>query len=251
MAVVELAHRVAGTGPVLVLVHGAAADADSFRLLEPILARRFTTVTVDRRGRRASPDEPEYSIEGEFADLAALVDSLGMPAALFGHSFGGNVALGAALRSANVSRLIVYEPGFRGDMPAETLAEFERLEVEGDRAGLLALALREFAGFPAEHVAELLDVPVWRERLDYAHTIVRELRAYHDFDERQLLNLDVPTLLLAGGESGPADRDYARSLAARLPRGRAEIVEGQGHIAPFTGPAQLADVIERFVFAGD
>src|SRR5579884_3390333 len=247
---VRLAHEVAGSGPLLVLVHGAAADADSFRLLQPILAQRFTTVTVDRRGRRASADEASYSIDAEFDDLAALIDSFGRRAAVFGHSFGGNVALGAALRTSNVSSLVVYEPGFRGDMAAETLAEFMRLDAEEDRAGLLALALREFAGFPAEHVDELLEVPVWRERLAYAHTIVRELRAYHEFDERRLLELDAPTLLLVGGDSSDADREHAAQLAARLPRGSAGTLAGHGHTAPFTGPAPLAEAIARFVGDG-
>src|SRR3954452_13551989 len=40
-AVVDLAHTRTGSGPPLVLVHGAAADADSFRLLAPLLAREF------------------------------------------------------------------------------------------------------------------------------------------------------------------------------------------------------------------
>ena len=101
-AVIDLAHTRMGSGPPLVLVHGAAADAESFRLVEPLLARERTVVTVDRRGRRGSPDEPEYSIEREFDDLVALVDSLGGPAAVFGHSFGANVAFGAALRTPNV-----------------------------------------------------------------------------------------------------------------------------------------------------
>jgi pimeloyl-ACP methyl ester carboxylesterase len=247
VAVVELSHRVSGSGPLLVLVHGAAADADSFRLVEPMLARDFTVVTVDRRGRRGSPDEVAYSIEREFDDLVGPLQSFARPAALFGHSFGGNVALGAALRSEHVTKVVAYEPGHSGDMRSETLAEFERLFALGDWPGTLALALREFAGFPEEHVAELLEVPAWRGRMDYAHTVVRELRAYRDYDNSELGQLDLPTLLLVGGETEDAERAYADSLAQRIPGSRVRLLEGQGHIATFTAPALLAEIVSAFV----
>jgi pimeloyl-ACP methyl ester carboxylesterase len=236
-----------GSGPPLVLVHGAAADAESFRLVEPILAREFTVVTVDRRGRRGSPDEPEYSIEREFDDLVALVESLGPSVAVFGHSFGANVAFGAALRSRNVSKLVVYEPGHRGDATLEALPAFEDLLERGDRAGMLGLALREFADFPEEHVAELLEVPVWQERLDYAHTVVRELRAYRDWDDSALERLEIPTLLLVGGESDPDEHEHARTLARRLPHGEMCVLEGHGHIATFTGPTLVAERVTAFL----
>jgi pimeloyl-ACP methyl ester carboxylesterase len=245
-AVVELAHTRMGSGPPVVLVHGAAADAESFRLLEPLLARAFTVVTVDRRGRRGSPDEPEYAIEREFDDLVALVDARDRPA-VFGHSFGANVAFGAALRSANVSKLVVYEPGHRGDATLDALPGFEELLERGDRAGMLGLALREFAGFPAEHVAELLEVPVWQERLAYAPTIVRELRAYRDWDDSELERLDIPVLVLVGGESDPEEHEHASALAQRLPRGKVRVLEGHGHIATFTGPTLLAELVTEFL----
>jgi pimeloyl-ACP methyl ester carboxylesterase len=247
--VVDLAYTRTGSGPPLVLVHGAAADAESFRLVEPILARDFTVLTVDRRGRRGSPDEPEYSIEGEFDDLVALVDSLGRPTAIFGHSFGGNVAFGAALRSRNVSKLVVYEPGHRGDGTLAALPEFESLLERGDRAGMLGLALREFADFPEEHIAELLEVPVWQERLEYAHTVVREQRAFRDWDDSELERLGIPTLILVGGESDPNDHDHAHALAARMPHAEVRVLEGHGHIATFTGPTLLAEVVTAFLRA--
>jgi pimeloyl-ACP methyl ester carboxylesterase len=245
--VVDLARTQMGSGPPVVLVHGAAADAESFRLLEPLLARHFTVVTVDRRGRRGSPDEPEYAIESEFDDLVAVVESLEGPVAVFGHSFGANVAFGAALRSSNVSKLVVYEPGHRGDATLDALPGFEELLARGDHAGMLGLALREFAGFPEEHVAELLDVPVWQERLHYAPTIVRELRAYRDWDDSALDQLAIPTLVLVGGESDGEEHDHARVLAGRLPRGRLRVLEGHGHIATFTGPTLVAELVTAFL----
>ncbi len=84
-----------GSGPPLVFVHGTSADRWSARFIEPLLTGRFTVYAVDRRGRGLSGDsESDYRIDQEFADIAAVVDSLGEPFDLFGHSYGATVAIG-------------------------------------------------------------------------------------------------------------------------------------------------------------
>ena len=113
------------------LVHGTAADGETFRLLEPLLKDRFTVVTVDRRGRNGSGDGDVYSLEAEFDDLFGVVEALPEPAIVFGHSFGANVALGTALRSRRIAKLILYEPGRREDAPSELRSELERLLASG------------------------------------------------------------------------------------------------------------------------
>jgi pimeloyl-ACP methyl ester carboxylesterase len=245
-AAVSLDRRSTGSGQPLVLVHGTACDADNFRLLEPILARRFTVVTVNRRGRLGSPDAGDYSLEAEFEDVAAVVESLGEPVILFGHSFGANVALGAALRSSTVAKLILYEPGHEGDVTRELRTELERVLERGDDAAAMKLALREFTEFPEEWLDDLLQTPPWQERLAYAHTILRELRAYEQHDFGDLARLTIPTLLLAGSESPVTDLDHAQFLAAELPNARVSVLEGEGHVAAVTAPSLLAERIIAF-----
>src|SRR6266545_1184653 len=102
-----------GSGRPLVLVHGAAADHTTFRVIGPRLAERFAVHAVDRRGRGASGDAAGYAIEREFADIAAVVAELAAesagPVDVVGHSIGGWIALGAALRAPQLGRLVVYE----------------------------------------------------------------------------------------------------------------------------------------------
>src|SRR5437762_2562823 len=68
-----------GTGPSIVLVHGATADHTTWRTSGPLLAAHHTLHAIDRRGRGASgdgrPDEP-YAIEREFDDLVAVVEGV-------------------------------------------------------------------------------------------------------------------------------------------------------------------------------
>lgn len=244
---VELSRRITGSGPPIVLVHGSAADSDSFRLLEPRLATRFTVVSVDRRGRRGSPDGDTYTLEEEFADLVGVVESLPEPAIVFGHSFGGNVALGAALLSPLVSKLVLYEPGRRGDAPDGMRDELERLLALDDRRAAMRLVLLEFTRFPEEWLDDLLETPPWEARLAYAHTFVRELRAYDEYDYGDLSRLATPTLVLVGGESPAAELDHARELARVLPCARISVLEGQGHVGPVTAPDLVAGEIAAFV----
>ena len=67
--------------------------------------------TIERRGRGGSgPQGDGYSIERECEDVAALQAATGATL-LFGHSFGGLIALEAARRNKAFGKIAVYEPG--------------------------------------------------------------------------------------------------------------------------------------------
>ena len=102
-----------GEGPPLVLVHGAMADHTRWRPLLPYLEPHATVHAIDRRGRGASGDGPDYQVAREFEDIAAVVDAVaeasGSAVDLYGHSYGGFCAFGGAALTANISRLVLYE----------------------------------------------------------------------------------------------------------------------------------------------
>ena len=244
---VELSRRLVGSGPPIVLVHGVAADGATFRLLEQLLSDRFTVVTVDRRGRCGSGDKVTYSLEAEFEDLVGVIESLPEPAVVFGHSFGANVALGAGLRCSRIAKLILYEPGHPGDSTPGLREQLEQLLANGERRAAMRLTLREFTHFPDDWLDDLLETDHWQQRLVYAHTIARELRAYDEYDYGDLSRLSIPTLLIVGGESATSELAHARALAARLPSARVSVLPGQGHVALLAAPRLVAREIELFV----
>src|SRR5918998_1211125 len=106
----RIAYRRIGEGPPLVLVHGAAADRGRWSPVLPALEKRFTVYAIDRRGRGGSGDAGSYTMEREFEDVATVVDSIGEPVNLLGHSYGALCALEAALLSRNIRKLVLYEP---------------------------------------------------------------------------------------------------------------------------------------------
>jgi pimeloyl-ACP methyl ester carboxylesterase len=89
-----------GVGPPLVLVHGSVGHHTAFAPLVGELRDEFTIFAMDRRGFGASRDNPGYSAEREFSDVAAVGNAVaartGELVALFGHSWGASCALGAA-----------------------------------------------------------------------------------------------------------------------------------------------------------
>src|SRR4029079_1371296 len=92
------------------------ADATAWRPPAPQRPRDHRVHAIDRRGRGASGDGPAdagYAIELEYDDLAAVAEAIAgeaeMPVDVVGHSYGGRAGLGAALRTASIGRLVVYE----------------------------------------------------------------------------------------------------------------------------------------------
>src|SRR5438876_7125721 len=84
-----------GQGPPLVLVHGTTVNHTDWAPVLPALRERFTVYAMDRRGCGASEDAPDYALEREFEDIAAVVDSAGEQVRLLGHSFGALCSLEA------------------------------------------------------------------------------------------------------------------------------------------------------------
>src|SRR5689334_8539504 len=85
-----------GHGPPLVLVHGTTADHTRWKPILPKLEEKFTVYAIDRRGRGGSGDSANYAFEIEFDDVAAVVDSIGEPVFLLGHSYGAICSLEAS-----------------------------------------------------------------------------------------------------------------------------------------------------------
>jgi pimeloyl-ACP methyl ester carboxylesterase len=251
-----IAYRRSGQGPPLVLVHGTTADHSRWSPVLPAFERHFTVYGVDRRGRGGSGDSEGYSIWREFEDVAAVVDSLGEPAFLLGHSYGAVCALEAALLTRNIRKLVLYEPPL--DVTADEkinppglIDRLEALLAAGDREEVVATMLREAAGVPPEVLEYMRTLPAWQARVAAAHTIPRELRAQetHRFDPGRLERLEVPTLLLIGSESPRAFEKATMAVSEALPNCRIVVMEGQEHVAIDTATDLFTTEVLRFLTA--
>jgi pimeloyl-ACP methyl ester carboxylesterase len=239
-----IAYWRSGHGPALVLVHGMTADHTRWEGVLPLLDPHVTAYAMDRRGRGASGDQPDHSIEAEAADVAAVVEAVaaatGTDVDLFGHSFGATCALEAALLTTRLRRLVIYEPGLAvtTDELADRLAA---LLAQGRREDVVVTLLQE-AGMTPEQVEQARRSPSWPGRVAAAHTVVRECRAEQSYrlEPRRFAAVRVPALLLVGSESPPEITGESERLADAMPDARVVRLDGQGHVAMVTAPDLFA-----------
>lgn len=237
-----IAFEKSGKGAPLVLVHGTSADHTRWAPVLAPLESRFTVYAVDRRGRGSSGDADPYTIEREFEDVVAVVDSLDEPVNLLGHSYGGICALEAAARSTNLRRLILYEPPIPtgADIYSAAVVNTMRdLLARGDRDGVVATFMREVPRVPPHELELLRSSPAWQRRVAAAHTIFRELEASNNgyrFDPLKFANVTTPTLLLFGGASPAFFPAAINKVHGALPNSRIVVMPGQQHTAMNTAP---------------
>ncbi len=250
-------HR-SGAGPPLVLIPGTgAANPRAWTDVIPLFEERMSICAVDRRGHGASSDGPIYSIEREFEDVAAVVDSTGEPAYVLGHSFGGLCSLEASLLTPNIRKLILYEPsiplpGISPD-PGGLVERLEEMLERGDRENVLSTYYLELAGLSPADVEMMRSSPAWPERLATAHTLTRESRAFerYEFDAAQFRDMHTPTLLIAGSDSPPVVQEVSRMVETALPDCRTVVLPGQEHIAMYTAPDLFAREVLAFLIGSD
>ena len=246
-----------GDGPPLVVVPGALSDVASWSACAPLLADGRSALVVDRRGRGASGDAETYQVEREAEDVLAVLDELGVPTDLLGHSSGAILALEAAERSpAHVQRLVLYEPpvfiDVEDSVPADLPERLDTLLAEGDADGALETFLREGPRTPEGEIRWLRAHTGWQRMLAMARTVTYDARISQMFDPDldRLASMETPTLMLIGSLSPPRMRKGSEAIAASLPRVQIEELEGQAHIAHQSAPDALAAAVLRFLTAG-
>lgn len=244
-----------GQGPALVLVHGTTADHTRWQPVLPLLEPHAAVYAMDRRGRGASGEGPGYSLEGEAADVAAVVeavaDSTGGPVDVFGHSYGAHCALEATRLTAGMRRLVLYEPAIMPVTPPGFTDRMAELLAKG-RGEAVVTAIFELAGMTAEQQELAMSAPSWPNRVAAAHTVVRECRAEEEyrFDPTRFASLNVPTLLLAGADTPPDLAASTDALASALPGARVVTMAGQGHVAMLTAPDLFVIEVLTFLRGG-
>jgi pimeloyl-ACP methyl ester carboxylesterase len=248
-----IGYEATGDGPALLLVHAAAADRRQWRRVVPRLARSFTVVAMDRRGRGLSgPVRRGHSLEVEYGDIAAVATSLDGPVHVLGHSSGARFALHAAPHIPQIGGLVLYEPPAPETFADGVLERLAALEAMGNREGILRTFLVDIAGIDDEDYAFIQTRPIWPLMVDNALTLPAELRAVraYRFDPAALAGLMAPTLCLVGEESSPELRAVAKRVVTAVPDGRTRVLPGQGHGAMFTAPDLLASEVEAFLRSG-
>ncbi len=237
----KIAYDTAGSGPLLVLVDGALCTRriGPGKGLARVLARDFTVINYDRRGRGDSEDAGAYEVDREVEDLQAVVESAGGEAFVFGQSSGAVLALHAAARSPQITRLALYEAPFVvDDTRAPTGPEFHQTLTDLLARGKRGPAVRQFlrlVGLPTLLIAGMRLTPFWLRLKAIAPTLAYDSLITFEHQQGRALSPDrwaavtKPTLVLCGGASEPWMRNGMQALADTLPEATLRTLDGQTH----------------------
>ena len=251
---VEIAFIRAGSGPALVLLHGAPADSRSWHWMLPDLARDHTVIAWDAPGFGQSSDVDDTWRAAQFADaLAAFIAALELERPhVVGHSFGTMVALSLFQRHSAVPASLVLIGGYAGwagSLPPAEVAR--RLEMFLGMAELGdAFDPKSYPGLftdliPAERDQAL--VTMMRENIRPA-TVRAAGYIGAETDLRPVLpTVDIPTLVLHGDADARSPLSNAETLHAAISTSQLAVLPKLGHACVVEDPEACATEIRRFV----
>ena len=249
----DCAYSVEGSGPPLFLIHGIGAARDAWRFMLPILARKFTVVTYDLRGHRASPiPDKEFGLDELVADLEQVRVQTGFEKAHFaGHSLGGMI--GPAYERAYPDRvlslgLLSTAAGRTEDDSAKVWGVVKAMEEKGIPKVLETLADRWFTD---EFIAERPDV-IHRRMQQVIHTdpdvFLNVFRIYAGTEMMPWLGeVQAPCLVLTGENDGGCNPRLNRGIDAALPNSELVILPVVKHSILVEAPDAVCDHMIRFI----
>ncbi|MER7703151.1 alpha/beta fold hydrolase [Kitasatospora sp. NPDC097605] len=249
-----LARTVRGTGPGLLLAHGAGGSAhDNWGPLLDDLAAHRTVVAPDYPGSGDSPDEPgtPHSLD-ELADrLVAAADEAGLAGFdLAGYSLGAAVAVRIATRHPGRVRSLLLLAGVAGGsqrlrlLADQTIALTEHPALWADQSLATAFGRTWVDALPAERFA------AWRAALA-ATPVPAGFRWQFELAGRadvraELAGVGVPTLVVSTTEDGLVAPEQHRALARGIPGARlAELASG--HLPMVERLPELRDLVVGFL----
>lgn len=239
-----------GEGPPLVLVHGSMADHESWAAIKGLLIPRFTVYAMDRRGRGDTTAPQDRRMEEEFGDVAALIQAVGDPTFVLGHSFGAHCAMGgAAANPALVRKLVLYEPP-SNDSPTTTgrMEKLEEAANQQDWDRFVRTWLIDVIEIPTQVVDALSASPFWPPLIADASATLCDAHALalYEFNPARFAALTMPVLLLVGTES-PRGKYVTDALGGVLPDHEIVELQGQAHIAMQLAPQLFVETVSSFL----
>ncbi len=257
----------AGSGPVLLLIHGMAGTYENWHAVIEPLARDHTVLAPDLPGHGTSaPGGGDYSLGSLAAGLRDLLIARGHDrATLVGHSLGGGIAMQFAYQFPEMTeRLILVSSGGLGpevspvlraaalpgaDLFIAATAGPGRVAGSALARGLAAVGLR-----PSTDVAEVARGYASLADSHRRAAFLATLRAVVGTEgqrvgaaDRLYLADGIPVLIIWGEHDPIIPSSHGEHANQAIPDSRLEIFDGVGHLPQLESPGRFVAVIERFL----
>jgi pimeloyl-ACP methyl ester carboxylesterase len=264
----DVGYRMAGQGPVVLLIHGMAGSSRTWLDVMRVLARDHTVIAPDLLGHGESAKPMgDYSLGAYASGLRdLLVGALGIESAtLVGQSLGGGVAMQLAYQHPEVCQRLVLAAS--GGLGREVSWVLRALALPGAeyvipplfpraarRAGDKLVRFFHERGVRAPHVAEMWQAYASLTETPNRRAFIRTVRAVIDpggqtvsARDRLYLAATVPTLIVWGDQDDIIPVAHAHAAHELMPGSRLEIFEGAGHFLHAEQPLRFAETLRDFV----
>jgi pimeloyl-ACP methyl ester carboxylesterase len=238
-----------GSGPTLVLLHGAGDQAGTWARVAPALVGRFRLVVPDLAGHG---DSAPRSGPNHLADVLAGVEAVlearcaGERPTLVGNSLGAWVAfLVAHDRPDRVARVVAVNGGpIQGEDTGVNVLPASREEARRTMEALTGPRTPMVPGF-------VLDDVVRQARVGPLHRFAQTAGSMPQYLlDGRLGEVTVPVELVWGDADGLMTLDYARRVQAGLPDARLHRVAGCGHVPQRECPVEFVEVLLKALAKG-
>ena len=257
----------AGSGPVLLLIHGMAGTCANWEAVIEPLAINHTVIAPDFPGHGSSaPGGGDYSLGALASALRDLMLTLGHErATLVGHSLGGGVAMQFTYQFPEmVERLVLVSSGGLGPdvspilraaaLPGAELFISATVGVGTWLGSAVGRALNLVGLRPNADLSEVTRGYATLADPDRRKAFIATLRSVVGMEGQRVAALDklylaetLPVLIVWGENDPIIPADHAREAHAHLSDSRLEVFEDTGHIPQLERPGRFIAALERFI----
>lgn len=244
---VELAFDRRGKGTPLVLIHGYPLDHSIWGDVVPLLENDFDLILLDMRGFGGSAAiEPPYSMTDIAADLAAILDSLGIEKASFaGHSMGGYVALAFAKAFPDrVSGLSLISSQAASDPPERKEGRYKTAADVSEKGIQIVAAAMTDKLSPNQSVRDFVRSLIGGQSVSGVTGALKAMAEREDLTSF-LASFKLPLVLIHGDADELIPVDRAREIKALVPEAHLVELPGAGHMPMMEQPEQTAEALLR------
>lgn len=222
----------------LVLVHGAGGTPSTWSAVVPVLearGHRFTLVS-----------NPLISLETDVANTLSVIDSIGEPVLLVGHSYGGAVITNAGNHPAVVGLLYIaaFAPD-EGESVTDIVSRYEPAAVNK------YMVRGENGEWSTGRGGDFWNEIGWDVPEEHRQSLISETRksenAIFDQPSGPAAWKSKPTWYLVASEDRTLRTDTQRDMAARAGAETSEVVTS--HFTPRVAPVAIVDLIEHVLEA--
>lgn len=244
----------------VVFLHASASGISQWRAYQQALSDRYVTAAVHLYGYGGTTPwrRPHRQRLADQAGLVGtVIQAIGRPTHVVGHSFGGAVALETARQFRDdVASVAVYEPTafwvLRTEVPEcwQEISGLVRAVKTGVASGDLGGAASGFVDYWArgkqwERMSDRQRAAVGSAMVNVAHEADALMSPPADPDA-WLADVPAPTLVMKAQDSPAPVREVARLLAENGRR-QLHVIDSGGHMAPVTDPAAVLAALPPFL----